>query len=115
MDISVEKIASLAYLELSASQKKTFGSQLSQILDYVQQLNKVPMTPEESKEMGAFHVLTAFMKQLDLKAEPYLRKEDHSVECNSLVLSNEEATSNAPKLSGLPGEMLYEVPSIIER
>lgn len=113
-DFSVDKIAQLAYLKLSPQERQTFESQFDAILNYVNQLNEVPMTAEEAKEMGAFHITNAFYKTLALDPSISLREEmDADVE--KLNLSNEQALKNAPKTSGIPGELLFEVPSIIER
>jgi Asp-tRNA(Asn)/Glu-tRNA(Gln) amidotransferase C subunit len=115
MSISVDKISSLAYLQLTEKERESFQSQFKDILQYVDQLQKVPMTAEEAKEMGAFHISSAFYKELGLKPSLTLRDEDQSEEVNSLTLSNEEALRNAPQTGGIPGELLFEVPSIIER
>ena len=115
MDFSVDKIASLAYLKLDDEEKNTFQKQFDEIFKYVDQLQEVPMTAEEAKEMGAFHVQTVFYKELGLNTDDTLRDEDKFKEVNSLILTNSEATSNSHRSEGLPGEILYEVPSIIER
>ncbi|MDB5038038.1 MAG: Asp-tRNA(Asn)/Glu-tRNA(Gln) amidotransferase GatCAB subunit [Bacteriovoracaceae bacterium] len=113
--VDVEKIASLAYLELSETQKTVFQSQFENILKYVSQLDEVAMTPEEAKQMGAYHVLLPFFELLKIDPATNLRDENDDSEVKTLVLTNEEALSNAPKTGGLPGALLYEVPSIIER
>jgi len=41
MKMDIEKVARLARLELSEEEKATFGSQLEQILTYMEQLNKL--------------------------------------------------------------------------
>jgi len=41
MKMDVEKVARLARLELSEEEKATFGSQLEQILTYMEQLNRL--------------------------------------------------------------------------
>lgn len=115
MDVSVEKIANLAYLKLSDVERSTFEKQFVDILKYVEQLQKVPMSPSEAKEMGAFHVSMAFYKALGLDPSVALREDGSDSEVNTLTLTNEEALKGSPKSSGLPGELLYEVPSIIER
>lgn len=115
MSVSIEKIASLAYLELSEGEKAAFQKQIDDILHYVNQLEKVPMSPEESQAMGAYHVLTAFHKQFKWTTDESLRNDNESLETQKLNLSNAEALQNAPSSSGLPGELLFEVPSIIER
>lgn len=37
----IEKVASLAHLELDAQELKTFGSQIAEIVTYVEQLNEL--------------------------------------------------------------------------
>lgn len=115
MHIDVEKIAKLAYLELSQQEKSRFQTQFDQILDYVAQLEKVPMTEAEAQSMGSFHVLTAFYEELKISSQLSLRNENEGKEINQVVTTNEEAVASAPKTGGLPGQLLYEVPSIIER
>ena len=41
MKMDIEKVARLARLELSYEEKVTFGSQLEQILTYMEQLNRL--------------------------------------------------------------------------
>jgi aspartyl-tRNA(Asn)/glutamyl-tRNA(Gln) amidotransferase subunit C len=41
MKMDIEKVARLARLELSDEEKSTFGSQLEQILTYMEQLNRL--------------------------------------------------------------------------
>ena len=41
MKMDIEKVARLARLELSEEEKSTFGSQLEQILSYMEQLNRL--------------------------------------------------------------------------
>ncbi|MBN8555219.1 MAG: aspartyl/glutamyl-tRNA amidotransferase subunit C [Deltaproteobacteria bacterium] len=115
MSFSVEKIAQLAYLSLTDDEKKSFDTQFKGILSYVDQLQKVPMSAEEAKAMGEFHISSAFYKQLGLSPSITLRDEDQMEEVNSLTLTNEEALSNAPQTGGIPGELLFEVPSIISK
>ncbi len=116
MGFSVDKVASLAYLQLSEAERALFESQFKEILGYVDQLQKIPMTEAEAQSMGAFHVQTRFYEISGLEFGQSLRDEDQKdEELDSLNLSNEEALSNAPKKEGLPGELLFEVPSIIER
>lgn len=112
--ISVEKIAQLAYLKLTESERVQFTQQFGDILRYIEQLEGVPMTPEEAKQMGAFHITSAFYEILQLNPDLSIRNESEFENFNELVLRNEEALKNAPRSSGLPGELLFEVPSIIE-
>ncbi len=114
-EFSVDKVAKLAYLELTPSEKVAFEKQFTSILNYVDQLQKVPMSADEAKKMGAFHISTAFIESLGLDPQFSLRDETAESETQRLRLSNEEALKNSPKSSGIPGEMLFEVPSIIER
>lgn len=112
---SVEKVANLAYLELSTAEIKTFGEQFQNILKYVGQLNEVAMSPQEAKSMGAFHITSAFYDLMNVDPQTSLRIEESSGDVEKLNLTNEEALKNAPQTGGIPGELLYEVPSIIER
>lgn len=115
MKLDLEQVSRLAYLSLTESEKARFEKQLEEILNFVDQLQQVPMTAEETKKMGQFHVQTAFYESLKLDPLEKLRPDsEQSEELQSLVLTNEEATQNAPKASGLPNELLYEVPSIME-
>lgn len=114
-EFSVDKIARLAYLDLTAEERTAFQKQFRSILEYVDQLQKVPMTAEEAKEMGAFHITTAFYASLGQDPSVSLRDETQSDEVNRLNLTNDEALKNSPKSGGIPGELLFEVPSIIER
>ncbi len=41
MKMDIEKVARLARLELSEDEKETFGSQMEQILTYMEQLNRI--------------------------------------------------------------------------
>ena len=45
--MDIEKVARLARLELSENEKVTLGSQLEQILDYMEQLNRLDTTGVE--------------------------------------------------------------------
>lgn len=111
----MEKVAALAYLKLSSEELKSFEKQFKEILAYVDQIQEVPMSAEEAKSMGAFHIQTAFYKQMGLSSLESFREDQSNDEGQKLLLSNEEALQNASKKSGLPQELLFEVPSIIER
>lgn len=116
MGFSVEQVAALAYLKLSEEEKSAFEAQFRDILNYVDQLQNVPMSAEEAHAMSAFHVQKAFYEQLKMPFSSKLRDENKEMpEWEKLKLSNEEALANAPKKSGLPQELLFEVPSIIDR
>lgn len=115
-DFSVDKVAKLAYLKLTDSEKSAFTTQFRAIINYVDQLQKVAMSPEEANRMGAFHISTAFIEMFKLDPSFALRTETSSDSDESrLKLSNSEALQNAPRSNGIPGELLFEVPSIIER
>jgi Asp-tRNA(Asn)/Glu-tRNA(Gln) amidotransferase C subunit len=117
VSFDVEKIAVLSYLSLKEEEKNRFRQQFAEILGYVDQLQKLPMTAEEASAMGAFHVQSAFYELLKLDPLEKLRASTDGVEdedLKSLQLTNEEATKNAPKASGLPNELLFEVPAIME-
>ena len=47
MKMDIEKVARLARLELSEEEKHTFGSQLEQVLSYMEQLNRIDTTGVE--------------------------------------------------------------------
>lgn len=115
MDVSVEKIAALAYLKLTDEEKPQFQKQFEDILSYFNELGKVPMSKEESASMEAFHVQSAFYESLGLETSVTLREDLDPREAKRLILTNEEALENAPQSSGIPGELLFEVPSIIEK
>lgn len=115
MKVDVEKIASLAYLELTSEQRSRFQSQFENILKYVGQLDEIKMSSDEAAQMGAYHVLLPFYEQLGIDPALSLRNEDESSEVAKLIFTNEEAVNNSAKTGGLPGGLLYEVPSIIER
>jgi len=112
---SASKIAKLAYLELSETETKDFQKQFAAILSYVDKLKDIPMTSEEAKKMGAFHITTSFYELMGLDAALTLREEGCDAPATRLNLTNDEALKNAPQTGGIPGELLFEVPSIIER
>ena len=113
--VSVDKIASLAYLELSDAEKSAFQTQFDQILTYMNELQKVSMSSAEATQMGAFHISMAFYEALHIDPGSTLRTDDQFEKVQSLNLTNEEALRSSPKSGGIPGELLYEVPSIIDR
>jgi Asp-tRNA(Asn)/Glu-tRNA(Gln) amidotransferase C subunit len=115
MSISVDKIAALAYLKLSESEKSRFQDQFDGVLNYVKALDEVKMSAEEAKGMANFHILSAFYSQLGIDPIQSLRDENGDQSVNNLNLTNQEALQNAPTSSGLPDALMYEVPSIIER
>jgi aspartyl-tRNA(Asn)/glutamyl-tRNA(Gln) amidotransferase subunit C len=47
MKMDIEKVARLARLELSEEEKETFGTQMEQILTYIEQLNRLDTTGVE--------------------------------------------------------------------
>ncbi len=114
MNVDVDKIAALAYLKLSPDEKTRFQSQFEKILHYVEQLNAVSMSPAEAKEMGQFHILSAFYNDNGWAFADSLRNDGGS-DVSLLNLTNPEALQNAPASAGLPEGLMFEVPSIIER
>ena len=64
-EADIEKVAQLAHLELAAEELKTFGSQMSDILNYIEQLNELDtanvepaiggLTPEGAKTDSSRH------------------------------------------------------------
>ncbi len=75
----VKKVAKLANLPLSNEEKEKYADQLSNILDYIEQLNKV----DTSNVEPTFNVT----------GQANVMREDTTAPC----LSQEEALSNAPK------------------
>ena len=88
----VEKVAQLARLTLTASEKETFARQLSQILSHVAQLNQYDTTGIEPT--------TTVMGQVNVFREDLVRPS----------LPQEKALANAPERE-LDG---FVVPKIIE-
>ncbi|MEW6418692.1 MAG: Asp-tRNA(Asn)/Glu-tRNA(Gln) amidotransferase subunit GatC [Nitrospirota bacterium] len=87
-----EHIATLARLSLSEEEKELFGSQLSNILDYMEKLNELDTKDIEPTS----HVLSLSNVMQDDKPRPSIPKED--------------ALRNAPEHT----EKFYRVPKIIE-
>lgn len=88
----VEKIASLARLTMSDNEAETYGSQLSNILDYIEKLNELETSDIEPTYNA-------------VGLENVVRK-DEPAPC----LTQDEALSNAPD----PSDGFYRVPRIIE-
>ncbi len=88
----IEHIATLARLNLTEGEKELFGSQLSSILDYVEQLNKLDTKDIEPTS----HVISL----------NNVMRED----IPGTSLSVEEALKNCPSHT----EIFYRVPKIIE-
>jgi aspartyl-tRNA(Asn)/glutamyl-tRNA(Gln) amidotransferase subunit C len=88
----VEKIAALARLSISSQEAGTYGSQLSNILDYIEKLNALNTSDIEPtyNAVGLENVA----------------RQDSISTC----LTQEEALSNAPDQS----DGFYRVPRIIE-
>ena len=45
--LDIEKVANLAHLELAEEELRTFGSQITEIINYVEQLNELDTTNVE--------------------------------------------------------------------
>jgi aspartyl-tRNA(Asn)/glutamyl-tRNA(Gln) amidotransferase subunit C len=88
----IQHIAVLSRLNLSEEEKDLFGSQLSSILDYVDQLNELDTRETEPTS----HVLSLSNVMRD--------------DILASSLPREEALKNAPSHSG----NFYRVPKIIE-
>ncbi|MFZ5905855.1 MAG: Asp-tRNA(Asn)/Glu-tRNA(Gln) amidotransferase subunit GatC [Nitrospirota bacterium] len=88
----IEHIAVLARLSLSEEEREMFGSQLSSILDYMDQLNEL----ETSDTEPTSHVLLLSNVMRD--------------DVRGYSLPREEALQNAPVRT----EKFYRVPKIIE-
>lgn len=121
MEFPIEKVAELSYLELSEDEKKEFQDNFKEILSYVDHIQSVEIPPNEAAKLGSFHVQTAFYQRLGLSSLQTLRQpaehrsETENSEFESLKLTNETTVKNAPATSGLPGELLFEVPSILSK
>ena len=89
----VERIATLAHLELSSAEKDLFVRQLAEVLEYAEQLQAIDTTgvPPTS------HVLSEQTTERDDAPQP--------------GLSNREAMANAPDGSSETG--LFRVPRVI--
>ncbi len=88
----IEHIAMLARLELTAEEKEMFGSQLSNILDYMEKLNELNTIDIEPTS----HVLSLVN----------VMREDIPVDS----IPREESLMNAPSRT----DKFYRVPKIIE-
>lgn len=88
----VEHIAKLARLSITEEEKKTFGDQLSNILQYVEKLNELDTSSVEPTA----HVIELTNVSRDDRLRP--------------SFTPEEALSNAPDRAG----NFYRVPRIIE-
>ena len=47
MKIEIKKVAELAHLELDEEEEKTFGPQITEIINYIEQLNELDTTNVE--------------------------------------------------------------------
>jgi aspartyl-tRNA(Asn)/glutamyl-tRNA(Gln) amidotransferase subunit C len=91
-EIDVKYVAHLARLNLSSDEKEKFGSQLGQILGYIEKLNQLDVSQVEP--MAHAVPLINVTRQDEIRPS----------------MTNEEALSNAPaKANGL-----FMVPKIVE-
>ena len=90
--MDIEKVARLARLELSETEKSTLGNQLEQILTYMEQLNRIDTTGVEPTS-HAIPIRNAFRED---EAKP--------------SFSREEVLGAAPE----EGDGHFKVPRIIE-
>jgi len=90
----VERIASLAHLELSEAEKETFARQLADILTYAETVQAIDTTDAPPTT----HVLS--------------RHEAFRTDEVQESLSRDEAFANAP--DGTPDEGFFKVPKVIE-
>ena len=90
----VERIASLAHLELSEAEKETFARQLADILTYAETLQAIDTT----NASPTTHVLS--------------RHEAFRTDEVQESLSQDEALANAP--DGTSDEGFFKVPKVIE-
>ena len=115
MDLPVRKTAELAYLKLTEQEEKEFSDQFDKILHYMDKLQSIPMSDEEAREMGGFHILSAFYKKFGFDYSTKLRFEnDGSNDFGKQILNNDQAVANAPATGGMSGEALFEVPTIVK-
>ena len=92
MKMDIEKVARLARLELSETEKSTLGNQLEQILTYMEQLNRIDTAGVEPTS-HAIPIQNAFRED---EAKP--------------SFSREEVLGTAPE----EGDGHFKVPRIIE-
>ena len=88
----VKKVAKLASLPLSSEEEEKYVEQLSNILDYIEQLNKV----DTSNIEPTFNVT----------GQSNVMREDTTTEC----LTQEEVLSNAPKKK----DSMFETKGVFE-
>jgi aspartyl-tRNA(Asn)/glutamyl-tRNA(Gln) amidotransferase subunit C len=72
MKMDIEKVARLARLDLSEQERETLGNQLEQILNYMEQLNRLDTTGIEPTS-HAIPVYNAFRED---EAKPSFPKEE---------------------------------------
>jgi len=68
----IEKLASLARIELTSKEKEKFGKQLSSILDYVDQIQEVDTS--SVKEIAHHSVLKNVFRQDKVKGDGNIEK-----------------------------------------
>lgn len=86
MKINVKHVAKLANLPLTEEEEEKYSKQLSKILDYIEQLNKVDTLRQSSGQ--ASNVEPTY----NVSGLSNIMRKDEVGEC----LSQEDATSNAP-------------------
>jgi len=91
-DFDIHYTAKLARLELTQQEEETFGRQIGQIIDYVEQLQQLDVTDVEPTAHPV--PLVNVTRKDEVRGS----------------LSNEEALSNAPA----KGNGLFMVPKIVE-
>jgi aspartyl-tRNA(Asn)/glutamyl-tRNA(Gln) amidotransferase subunit C len=89
----VERVAALAHLELTAEEKQTFTRQLTEILDYAEQVQQI----DTSGVPATAHVLATANAERDDEPRPSLPVAD--------------AIANAPDAA--PEAGLFRVPRVI--
>ncbi|HMK77799.1 MAG TPA: Asp-tRNA(Asn)/Glu-tRNA(Gln) amidotransferase subunit GatC [Thermodesulfobacteriota bacterium] len=72
MKMDIEKVARLARLELSEEEKVTFGSQLEQILTYMEQLNRLDTSGVEATS----HAIPVYNVFREDEVKPSLPQEE---------------------------------------
>jgi aspartyl-tRNA(Asn)/glutamyl-tRNA(Gln) amidotransferase subunit C len=90
MKMDIEKVARLARLELSEEEKVTFGNQLEQVLNYMEQLNRLDTTGVEPTS----HAIPIFNVFKEDEVKPSFPQE----EVLAIAPNGEEGYFKVPKI-----------------
>lgn len=88
--MDIEKVARLARLELSEEEKVTFGNQLEQVLNYMEQLNRLDTTGVEPTS----HAIPIFNVFKEDEVKPSFPQE----EVLAIAPNGEEGYFKVPKI-----------------